>query len=90
MSKGKDPLEGKYFHTFTHPGESLEVQFQGVILSRVNPNMYLIQYFEWFCGTPTNERLVKVTDILNWNLYESSEEMIDWYERHQQKVAANG
>jgi hypothetical protein len=55
--RGKDPLVGRFFHTWKADTEGKrQIQYQGQIVARVR-QLYLVQFFSWLDGCPTNEEL---------------------------------
>jgi hypothetical protein len=74
------------FHTFhkTKSGQRAVV-YQGIVRARIEGGLYLVQYFEWFAGSPNTMELVRVEDMLNWQFYEDTEHMSFWYEHHYHK-----
>jgi len=78
-------LNGKLFHTFDDDGY---VQHQGYILDLVGEEIAIIQYFEWFAGSPSKIQAVWVSDIVDegWALYGSAEAMNDAYEHGHVRV----
>jgi hypothetical protein len=35
----------------------------------------LVQFYSWFDGRATNQKLIKISDSMNWNFYETAEDM---------------
>lgn len=84
MKKAKSTLVGKFFHSFDPLSGS--VVWQGEILDRIGDG-YLVQLFEWICGTPSTQTIVAADDMVGWHFYESSEAMCAAYEEHQARYA---
>ncbi len=80
QKKAKDLLVGKWFHSFTG-GERLkgELNEQGQIID-ADQNNYLVQYYSWITGTPTDIELIKKEEIKKYKLYLTSEEMKEWFQ----------
>jgi|HubBroStandDraft_1064217.scaffolds.fasta_scaffold04838_6 hypothetical protein len=77
--KVKDPLIGKYFHSVKEDRKTIE--WQGEITARIGDN-YLLQLFEWFMGSESNQVLAPVADLSHWRFYDSAEEMNYHYENY--------
>ena len=71
-------LIGKFFHSFTDEGI---VHWQGYVLERPEPGMYLVQLFEWIMGEPSSQKLVPADDMKGWSFYDTNEEMNETYYR---------
>ena len=55
----RDPLVGKFVLTFAEPdGGAKSVRYQVKILARTAEGRYLIQFFDWFAGEPSDQQLV--------------------------------
>jgi hypothetical protein len=73
----KEPsLVGCFFHQI----KDEKVGWQGVVVGRPEPGLYLVQLFEWLMGEPNVRRLVKVEDMANWLFYEDGEQMVHSYD----------
>ncbi|MFC2018437.1 hypothetical protein ACFLU4_00560 [Chloroflexota bacterium] len=72
-------FKGKFFHTFDEEGY---VKYQGEILDLIGDDIAVVLYYEWFAGSPTIQKAVWVSDIIDdgWALYGSREEMTQVYE----------
>lgn len=79
-----EQLNKKWFHTFHKDGT---VEFQGQILE-YDPysEMCLVQYYEWIIGEPSTTKLIKLTSMENWELYNTDEEMRDAFTCKQKYV----
>ena len=81
MSKNKS-LIGRWFHAF-EPCESCErpqVTWQGQIIGRPAPRLYLVELYEWISGFNSKEQLVALEAMTGWALYATSEQMNATYE----------
>ena len=69
-------ITGKYFHTFEWRKETdrKELYWQGKV-EDYDPekNLAYVQVFDWMDGTPSGNRLLRVTD--DWVFYETADEM---------------
>jgi hypothetical protein len=72
----KNPLVGKYFHSL----KDGQVHWQGTVLGTPEPGWYLVQLFEWIMGEPSNQGLVRFTDMAEWLFYENADQMKFSYE----------
>ena len=70
-------LIGCYFHSINPRGK---VEWQGQVIGRPEPGVYLLQLFEWFHGDPNVCRLVKVEDMHGWLFYRDNESLLFAYE----------
>jgi hypothetical protein len=71
------PLVGRWFHSFAPSGV---VQWQGQVLRRVSRDLFLVQLYEWFVGCASDEKLVRLADMVGWSFYDTNEQMNDAYE----------
>ena len=85
MSKAKEPklaakpgLIGKYFHTFKND----TLNWQGQIIDMPYPGYVLVELFEWMAGFANGGRLVRIEDLVGWNIYETAEEMNNQFRDH--------
>lgn len=77
------PLVGKWFHSV----EGETIKWQGEILAKINDGLFLVQLFSWISGDITEQKLVRLEDMLNWYFYDSNEIMNDrYYNRHRYDV----
>jgi hypothetical protein len=84
MTKTKDPLVGKYFHSVGTDRET--ISWQGQIIARVGDS-YLLQLFEWFTGSESNQVLIPAVEMNFWLFYDSPDAMncsYDSYHRRQE------
>jgi hypothetical protein len=78
-AKKRDPLAGKFFHSVREDRE--KIQWQGRVVARIGDS-YLLQLFEWFAGTDSNQVLVPVSEMNHWLFYDSAEEMNHYYSQY--------
>jgi hypothetical protein len=72
MKKETDPLVGKFFHTY----RGGKIHWQGEVLARVpRTNFYLVQLFEWWLGTPSDQLLVRINSMREWFFVNSANEL---------------
>ena len=79
MTKSKQPpapggLVGQFFHSF-HPATG-QLEWQGEIIGRPEPGVYLVELFEWLLGQPSTRHLVKIEDMQSWAFYPDREAML--------------
>ena len=74
------PLIGKYFHSIEKKDGRDVVQWQGQVMQQISQEVYLVELFEWITGSDSYGKLVPLSDMLQWQFYESNEQMNDWYE----------
>ena len=65
-------LIGAWFHSVRKDGT---VNWQGQILARVEPGIYLVQLYEWITGSPSNQQLVKFEFMESWLFYPDNDAM---------------
>lgn len=80
-------LAGKCFVIFDDRGNPVR---QGVIRTKISEQVYLIQYFEWFTGSPNTMALVTLESMLclpdqeysegKYMFFEDDEHMRSWIE----------
>lgn len=75
-------LIGKCFHSFTKDGG---FKWQGQIIDYVEQSTYIVQLFEWFTGHESVQKIVKIDDMYDWVIYESSADMNQAYSSKQAK-----
>jgi hypothetical protein len=73
-------LVGKWFHSLKKDPRYPRcvngiVEWQGQIIGKPEPGWYLIQLYEWFMGSQTDQRLVPFAEMAGWLFYESDESM---------------
>lgn len=88
-----DILIGRPFHVF---GENGAIDRQGIVLLRVDPERYLVQYLEWSTGRASAQQVVSIVEMTSsprnsrgpwqWQFYADEFEMIDWLERNGRKL----
>lgn len=71
-----DSLIGSFFYSDQARG------WQGLVVAEVHPSVYLVQLYSWLDGGCTNQRLIRLDDMIDsgWMFYESAEEMHHAYE----------
>lgn len=74
--KAMNSLEGKFFHTF----KNKQVNWQGYVVSQPQEGYYLVQLFEWLMGEPLCKKLVRIDTMLDWDFYDTVEEMNFYWE----------
>jgi hypothetical protein len=77
--RGQDrrALVGKFFHTF----KNSELEWQGYVVSEPSEGYFLVQLFEWIMGEPSCQKLVRIDDMVGWDLYDTVDDMNDAYQR---------
>lgn len=89
-------LVGQFFHIRKFHGDGcVTIDRQGEVLERIADDIYLVGYFEWTMGSPTDgNELIAIDDMLGWLFYVDDETMryayeYEWqdgmqhYEHHQ-------
>ncbi len=69
-----DSLVGSFFHSGVDRG------WQGCVVAEVAPSVYLVELFSWVMGESTNQRLVRLDDMADWQFYDDAEWMNHSYE----------
>ena len=84
MSKKQTPkqdgLVGKFFHTFNEQGQ---LKWQGLITGEPASGYFLVQVFEWIVGSPSDKRLIDVSQMVGWTFYDDAD---DWREEANRKT----
>jgi len=75
--KADGGLVGQFFHSLNEQGE---VTWQGYVVSNPEPGWYLLQLFEWFTGSPSVRRIMRIEDMAAWLFYPNEEAMQFAYE----------
>jgi hypothetical protein len=76
-----DSLVGSYFHSFEERDGSRRIRWQGVVVAEPVPGVYLIETFEWLAGTPYEQQLVRIEDMLDWSFYDDADWLGNAYRR---------
>ena len=63
---------GRWFHSHHLNGD---IEWQGQILARPEPGIYLVQLCSWFTGEANGQKLVPLADMKGWTFYDTAEEM---------------
>ena len=71
-----DCLVGKYFHSIDENGEMM---WQGKIEGSPSDSLYLIQLFSWLDGCATEQKMVKLEDMIDWLFYDNHDDFVDSY-----------
>lgn len=74
-------LTGMYFHILNDDGR---INKQGTVLGRIDDHHYMVVYFEWLMGGPSDMCVVTVVDMRSWLFYETAEQMQDYCEHAPQ------
>lgn len=90
MEKWKN-LEGKWFHILDE--DCYTVDRQGHVLSYLGDGYYVIQYYDFLMGAPSNISVVHISEMAEplhspskrWVFYETAEDMRDAYECNYSK-----
>lgn len=80
-------LVGKSFHNFRDGGI---VQNQGRVLSEPTSGVFLIQFYSWLDGRETSQKLVPLSEMMDWAFYPNDDEMKTAYDNiHEPKLRAH-
>lgn len=80
------PLIGKFFHSVQ--ADKTTIEWQGTITAEVAPGVFLLQLFDWMMGDKSNQKIMPVSDMVYWKIYDSAEEMNDSYEIYSRRKDA--
>ena len=75
----EEKLVGKYFHSFKD-GDVSKLEWQGEITDYCGNGFYIVQTFEWGFGCDYVKKLVHISSMEGWNIYNDNEEMNEHYE----------
>lgn len=64
-------LVGRYFRSYVRG----QMNWQGKIVREVDQNTFVAQLFSWVDGFPTNEVIVKLNEMEDWQFYRTIEDM---------------
>lgn len=77
--KTKSVLSGKMFHSF-NPADK-ELEWQGQILHDLEDGYYLVLLYDWLIGAPSSQKIVHLSEMKGWNLYDDADYWKDEGER---------
>lgn len=88
MSTDEDILAGRYFHTFTGDTDpaNRRIEYQGTIIGRVEPGIYLVELFTWIDGQGSFSRVVTIDEMRDWWIYDNDDHMRFSYEHGAARV----
>lgn len=69
-----DSLVGSFFHSADPPG------WQGCVVAEPHPGVYLVELFSWMMGESSNQELVTLAEMTDWQFYDTAEWMNNVYE----------
>lgn len=72
-------LCGLWFHTFHPDGQ---IKYQGQVMQKLGRH-YLVQYYNFTWGEPSNLELVPFKEMLDWHYYLTSEDMRDYWQQQE-------
>jgi hypothetical protein len=67
-------LVGSFFHGTSERG------WQGCVVAEVAPQVYLLELFEWFGGGSNEQKLMPLSEMMDWHFYDDAAWMINSYE----------
>jgi hypothetical protein len=79
-SASTDLLTNRWFHS----RKDGKINWQGRILGKVREGRYLVQLYSWLDGGPTNQKIVAVEEMDDWDFYDSDKDMNWAYEKSGQ------
>ena len=72
MTYRESSLEGSWFHSKNEDGDT---HWQGQFIEFVTKDLALVELYSWMTGTPTCKKLVSVNGMVNWDFYNTADEM---------------
>jgi hypothetical protein len=72
LNRPDDLLAGRCFMQLAEDGL---IELTGVIWGRVEPGIYLIQYFDAMMGEPNNLEIVPIQKLMTWRLEEDDAQL---------------
>ena len=80
--KSNEELVGKCFHSFSYDEnkEYVGCQWQGIIVGQITPEYYLVQLLSWLDGMESHMKVVCISDMTDWAIYKTDEDMKFAYE----------
>lgn len=74
-------LVGRYFYSFSGISSKgkrdTNLRYQGRVIAPVNHDYVLVQLYDWLTGSLSDQKIVAISTMVNWNFYKSVE---DWKE----------
>lgn len=79
-------LVGSFFHG------TADRSWQGCVVAEVAPQVYLVELFEWIAGSSSEQKLVRLEEMLGWRFYDDAKWMNNAYDNgvRQQWEAQRG
>jgi hypothetical protein len=71
-------LAGHHFHSI---GKDGQIEWQGFVVSEVQPGWFMVQLYSWIDGRQTNRRLVPFQKMADWLFYFTNDDM-QWEAEH--------
>jgi hypothetical protein len=56
-----------------------ERQWQGCVVAEPSPGIYLVELFSWLMGESSDQMLVRIGDMLDWQFYDTADWMRGQY-----------
>jgi len=84
-------LIGKFFFSFPEKEDgSRPLSWQGQVISRPLPGVYLVQINEWLFGTPSDQMVVPLQQMVDeqWTFYDDHDDWVKAGERHLRRDEA--
>lgn len=81
-SAQNDALVGKFFHSKKNGEISWQGRIEAVVHTSQTDKFYLVLLYEWFAGLPSTQEIVRLSDMLGWNIYDTNDEMNSYAEAH--------
>ena len=76
--KEEKSLVGLWFHSKSK--EDGEIEWQGCVDRLLSNGDYVVQLFEWFGGSPAEQKCVSLDSMRLWNFYPTAKDMrMAWY-----------
>lgn len=72
MKSKRVQMVSKFFLSFNDKGE---MELQGQIIAEPRAGLFLCQLYEWIMGDPSDQRLIKLEEMLTWKFYDTH---ADW------------
>jgi len=63
---------GRWFHSVNDDGAII---WQGKILRDSRSGVFVVQLYSWLDGRPTDQRIVRASEMVGWRFYRTDAEM---------------
>jgi hypothetical protein len=70
-------IVGMFFHSFDDSGK---IKYQGVVTKDLENGSFMVLFFSWLDGSPTNQEITSFETMKDWHFYQTDKEMrLAWH-----------